>query len=83
MPRLQPPQPARAQQQLRLAAQSAVPSVRRVLDVLEQAGIDFVIPPTVRFAGEPGEQWTLFVRDPSGNALEFKAFADPEQLFRS
>lgn len=48
---------------------------------LDQGGIDFVIPPTVRFAGQPGEQWTLFVRDPSGNALEFKAFADPAQIF--
>lgn len=48
---------------------------------LTAAGIDFVIPPHVRFAGEPGEQWTMFFLDPSGNALEFKAFADPSQLF--
>ncbi|WP_029060230.1 VOC family protein [Stappia stellulata] len=41
----------------------------------------WVIEPKVRFKGEPGEQATLFVLDPSGNALEFKAFADMSQLF--
>jgi uncharacterized protein len=45
------------------------------------AGVDFVIPPTVRFAGLVGEQKTMFFYDPSGNALEFKAFADDSQLF--
>jgi extradiol dioxygenase family protein len=48
---------------------------------LEQAGIAFVIPPTVRFEGQPGEQATMFLRDPAGNALEFKAMADPAKLF--
>lgn len=48
---------------------------------LTTAGTDFVIEPYVRFAGEPGEQWTMFLLDPSGNALEFKAFRDPAQLF--
>ena len=48
---------------------------------LEAAGTDFVISPTVRFAGEPGEQATMFLRDPAGNALEFKAMADPAMLF--
>src|SRR3954471_815552 len=48
---------------------------------LEQAGVEFVIPPTVRFAGQPGEQATMFFRDPAGNALEFKAMADPAKLF--
>lgn len=43
---------------------------------------EFVIEPCVRFAGQPGEQRTMFFLDPSGNALEFKAFADPDtQLF--
>jgi uncharacterized protein len=46
-----------------------------------EAGIDFVIPPTVRFEGAVGEQKTMFFYDPSGNALEFKAFADDSQLF--
>src|SRR6185295_7445950 len=40
---------------------------------LEAAGVAFAIPPTVRFRGEPGEQATMFFRDPSGNALEIKA----------
>ena len=48
---------------------------------LEQAGTDFVIAPTIRFKGKPGEQATMFLRDPAGNALEFKAFADMAQLF--
>ena len=44
--------------------------------------VEFVIEPKVRFAGKVGEQATMFFLDPSGNALEFKAFADPEQLFK-
>lgn len=50
-------------------------------DKLVAAGTRFVIEPTVRFAGEAGEQRTMFLRDPSGNALEFKAFADDAMLF--
>lgn len=45
------------------------------------AGIAFGIAPHIRFAGQPGEQATMFFRDPSGNALEFKAFADDSKLF--
>ncbi len=48
---------------------------------LEDAGTKFVIAPTVGFAGEPGEQATMFLLDPAGNALEFKAMADPARLF--
>ena len=48
---------------------------------LEQAGVDFLIPPTVRFEGQPGEQATMFLLDPAGNALEFKAMADSTKLF--
>ena len=48
---------------------------------LTEAGTDFVIPPTVRFAGEPAEQATMFFLDPAGNALEFKAMANPANLF--
>jgi extradiol dioxygenase family protein len=48
---------------------------------LEAAGTAFVIKPTVRFAGQPGEQATMFFLDPAGNALEFKAMADPAKLF--
>ena len=48
---------------------------------LEAAGINFGIAPHIRFKGQVGEQATMFFRDPSGNALEFKAFRDPGQLF--
>jgi hypothetical protein len=48
---------------------------------LRNAACEFVIAPTIRFKGQPGEQATMFLRDPSGNALEFKAFADPANLF--
>ena len=54
---------------------------KRLAKRLEDAGVDFVIPPTIRFAGEPGEQATMFLLDPAGNALEFKAMADPANLF--
>ena len=48
---------------------------------LEAAGTRFIIPPQIRFKGQPGEQATLFFLDPSGNALEFKAFADDAMVF--
>ena len=48
---------------------------------LRAAGTVFAIEPTVRFSGEPGEQATMFFRDPSGNALEVKAMANPDNLF--
>lgn len=49
---------------------------------LKNAGVEFIIEPYIRFAGEPGEQATMFLLDPSGNALEFKAFKDiAGQLF--
>jgi extradiol dioxygenase family protein len=50
-------------------------------DKLIAAEIAFIIEPNVRFKGEMGEQSTMFFLDPSGNALEFKAFADPSQVF--
>jgi len=51
---------------------------------LQRAQVQFVIEPHVRFKGQPGEQATLFFLDPSGNALEFKSFADIEgQLFQA
>lgn len=50
-------------------------------DRLRDAGMDFVIEPHIRFPGLPGEQATMFFLDPSGNALEFKAFADLAQVF--
>ena len=48
---------------------------------LTAGGCEFVIAPTIRFKGQPGEQATMFLRDPAGNALEFKAFANIGQLF--
>lgn len=48
---------------------------------LRAEGVSFVIEPHVRFEGLPGEQHTMFFLDPSGNALEFKAFADDRQVF--
>lgn len=50
---------------------------------LQAAGQKFVIAPYIRFKGQTGEQATMFFLDPSGNALEFKAFADMGQLFAS
>ena len=50
-------------------------------DRLTAAGTEFVIEPHVRFPGQAGEQATMFFRDPSGNAIEMKAFADLRQLF--
>ncbi|MBA3576764.1 MAG: VOC family protein [Sphingomonas sp.] len=54
---------------------------RALASRLTQAGVEFVIPPTIRFESEPGEQATMFFLDPAGNALEFKAMADPAALF--
>jgi hypothetical protein len=48
---------------------------------LRAVDTEFVIEPYLRFAGEPGEQWTMFFLDPAGNALEFKAFRNLGQLF--
>ena len=48
---------------------------------LKAAGTEFIIAPNVRFQGQAGEQSTMFFLDPSGNALEFKAFADDAQVF--
>jgi hypothetical protein len=48
---------------------------------LRAAGTAFVLEPYLRFAGAPGEQWTMFLYDPAGNAIEFKAFAHDSQVF--
>lgn len=58
-----------------------IPEFHALADRLRAAGAEFVIEPYLRFAGEPGEQWTMFFRDPAGNALEFKAFKDESQVF--
>lgn len=54
---------------------------RALAERLQAAGTRFVIEPRIRFRGQVGEQATMFLLDPSGNALEFKAFADRTQLF--
>jgi len=55
---------------------------RALADRFEAAGTDFIIAPYLRFEGEAGEQGTFFVRDPAGNALEFKCFGDEADIFR-
>ncbi len=54
---------------------------KKLAATMRAAGTEFVIEPYIRFEGQPGEQATMFFRDPSGNALEFKAFADRSKLF--
>lgn len=58
-----------------------VAQFHELADRLRRAGTAFVIEPYLRFEGQPGEQWTMFLLDPAGNALEFKAFADDAQVF--
>jgi hypothetical protein len=58
-----------------------MPEWESLAERLKRADIRFVIEPHVRFKGQAGEQATMFFLDPSGNALEFKAFRDPGQLF--
>ena len=58
-----------------------IPEFHALADRLRAARRSFVIEPYVRFEGEPGEQWTMFLLDPAGNAMEFKAFADDAQVF--
>lgn len=54
---------------------------RALAERLQRAGAEFLIAPDIRFKGEPGEQGTFFIRDPAGNALEFKCFEDMGRLF--
>jgi uncharacterized protein len=58
-----------------------LPRFEELAGRLQAAGVDFVLPPQVRFAGEPGEQWTMFFRDPSGNPIEVKGFRDLAGVF--
>ncbi|PYG26505.1 VOC family protein [Pelagimonas varians] len=60
-----------------------MPDWRVLADRLQKSGLEFVIPPTLRFAGEPGEQATMFFYDPSGNPIEVKGFADMDAVFAS
>ena len=54
---------------------------QRLADKLKAAGVKFLIEPGIRFQGRVGEQATMFFKDPSGNALEFKSFRDMSQIF--
>ncbi len=54
---------------------------KEVSERLTDAGVKFVIPPTVRFEGEPGEQWTMFFHDPAGNPIEIKGFAHEDAVW--
>lgn len=56
-------------------------SWRELADRLEKSGLEFVMRPTIRFEGQPGEQSTMFFRDPSGNPIEVKGFKDESGIF--
>jgi extradiol dioxygenase family protein len=58
-----------------------VDEFRALADRVRKAGVAFIVEPHIRFEGKPGEQWTMFFKDPSGNNLEFKAMANPANLF--
>jgi extradiol dioxygenase family protein len=58
-----------------------LPEWHSLKEKLETAGVEFVIPPTVRFEGKTGEQRTMFFRDPAGNAIEIKGFATTDDIF--
>lgn len=58
-----------------------LPDWTRLAASLQAAELAFIIPPSVRFQGQPGEQWTMFFRDPSGNPIEIKGVADFDGIF--
>ena len=60
-----------------------LPAWRALAERLQTRGLDFVLPPQVRFAGQPGEQWTMFFCDPFGNPIEVKGFASTEAIYAS
>ena len=64
-----------------LGAVLPLPLWRELSERLTEAGTAFIIPPSVRFEGQPGEQWTMFFRDPAGNPIELKGFASEEAVW--
>ena len=62
-------------------SENSVQKTKDDLEKLKNKNINFIIDPYIRFQGETGEQATMFFYDPSGNALEFKAFKNIDQLF--
>ncbi|MCW5653993.1 VOC family protein [Hydrogenophaga sp.] len=58
-----------------------LPEWKALATRLQDAGVDFVLPPQARFEGQPGEQWTMFFCDPFGNPIEVKGFASLDQIY--
>ena len=58
-----------------------LPEWKALSERLQQAGVEFVLPPQVRFEGQPGEQWTMFFCDPCGNPVEVKGFRSLDTLY--
>ncbi|MBL0087060.1 MAG: VOC family protein [Ideonella sp.] len=58
-----------------------VPEWQALAQRLRAGGLQFVIEPHLRFAGQPGEQWTMFFRDPSGNPIEVKGFSSLDRVY--
>jgi extradiol dioxygenase family protein len=58
-----------------------LPDWRALARRLQDAGVEFVLPPQLRFPGQPGEQWTMFFRDPAGNPIEVKGFASLDAVY--
>jgi uncharacterized protein len=58
-----------------------LPDWQALAQRLRDAQVDFVLPPQVRFEGQPGEQWTMFFRDPSGNPIEVKGFRSLDTVY--
>ena len=54
---------------------------QQLAERLRESGVKFLVEPHIRFKGKPGEQATMFIRDPNGNGLEFKSFKNPGNLF--
>ena len=61
----------------------ALPQWQALAQRLQDAQVEFLVPPQVRFEGQPGEQWTLFFTDPFGNPIEFKGFRTLGDVFRT
>ena len=61
----------------------ALPDWQAMAQRLQNAGVNFVLPPQVRFEGQPGEQWTLFFLDPFGNPIEIKGFRTLDGVFQT
>ncbi|EFJ12474.1 hypothetical protein SELMODRAFT_230578 [Selaginella moellendorffii] len=59
----------------------SVPDFLKLAERVTAAGVKFIIEPHLRFTDQPGEQWTMFFKDHSGNSVEFKAMTNPENLF--